>query len=599
MNKLTTTTFAVTFAAFAILLLLLPTPPVTLGDAAADSAVIIDSVRVFDGEELRGPTTLVLANGRVAAIGDDAKRPAGARVIDGRGKTALPGLIDAHTHSYGTGLSDALRFGVTTHLDMFTDPATIGDMGRDRESVAKSDSAALFSAGMLATVDGGHGTQFGVDVEGLTGPEHAAAWVAARKAEGSDYIKLAYIPNTRDLPTLDLATARAVIEAAHAEGLMAVAHISTEAAALELLDAGIDGFVHVFADVEVSDAFIDRALEAGVFVIPTLSVIARADGKRLSEALIDDEHLGPYLTAAQQGSLAGDFGGPYPGFSLDIAQHNVGRLHAAGIPILAGSDAPNPGTAYGVTLHQELALLVEAGLSATDALNAATRGPAAVFATAGRGELKAGARADLVLVAGDPSTDILATRAIAAVFRNGYELERAATADAPAGDAMPTLLGDFETGVDAPEGFVWTQTTDSMMGGSSEASLAHTGEGAGGSAGALAVTADVYLDFPYPWAGAYLALYPEGRTGDLSPFAAIEFDVRGTAASYRLMLFASDQFGAPPTATFAVDADWTHVSLPLERFAGFKAEQFTGLAISTPMEAGHFEFEIDNVTLVQ
>ena len=78
----------------------------------------------------------------------------------------------------------------------------------------------------------------------------------------------------------------------------------------------------------------------------------------------------------------------------------------------AGTDAPNSGTAHGASLHGELQLLVEAGLTPTEALAAATSAPAAAFHLTDRGRIAPGLRADLVLVEGDPTADILQTRAI-------------------------------------------------------------------------------------------------------------------------------------------------------------------------------------------
>ena len=138
-------------------------------------------------------------------------------------------------------------------MDMFTAPAELQDP-EQRAGYEEINEAALFSAGMLATVEGGHGTQYGVPVDVLTAPADAADWVSARKAEGSDFIKLVYMPTHPRVPSLDLATASAVIDAARAQGLTVVAHISRHEDAEALVDAGIDGFVHIFADREISDS---------------------------------------------------------------------------------------------------------------------------------------------------------------------------------------------------------------------------------------------------------------------------------------------------------------------------------------------------------
>lgn len=102
-----------------------------------------------------------------------------------------------------------------------------------------------------------------------------------------------------------------------------------------------------------------------------------------------------------------------------VLLQNVRKLHAAGLPLLAGSDAGNPGTAHGPSLHHELAMLVEAGLSPLEALRSATSVPARHFDIAERGCLTAGCRADLLLIDGNPLEDIRHTVRIDAVWKNG------------------------------------------------------------------------------------------------------------------------------------------------------------------------------------
>jgi imidazolonepropionase-like amidohydrolase len=106
------------------------------------------------------------------------------------------------------------------------------------------------------------------------------------------------------------------------------------------------------------------------------------------------------------------------------AEANVRCLANAGVTLLAGTDAPNPGTVYGESLHRELELLVKCGLSPAQALSAATAEPARVFDLADRGRIAPGKRADLLLVTGDPLTDITATRAIERIWRAGIPCDR-------------------------------------------------------------------------------------------------------------------------------------------------------------------------------
>src|SRR5579864_7436229 len=99
---------------------LLPTPPSPPGKSVSNSFAI-SSVRVFDGSQTLEGVDVLVEDGLIKAMGKDIVIPSGVRLIDGRGKTLLPGLIDAHVHSFGPSRQDALRFGVTTELDMFTD----------------------------------------------------------------------------------------------------------------------------------------------------------------------------------------------------------------------------------------------------------------------------------------------------------------------------------------------------------------------------------------------------------------------------------------------------------------------------------------------
>src|SRR5262249_39948733 len=105
----------------------------------------------------------------------------------------------------------------------------------------------------------------------------------------------------------------------------------------------------------------------------------------------------------------------------------LASLVRAGVEILAGTDANNPGTAHGASLHDELSLLVQDGLAnATAALTAATSAPARRFGLTDRGRVAPGLRADLLLVDGDPTTRIADTRRIVAVWKHGLRMDRAA-----------------------------------------------------------------------------------------------------------------------------------------------------------------------------
>ena len=169
---------------------------------AAAPPTLIRDVAVFDGNQRFAKRNVLLADGKIADPDFRGKTPAGARVVDGAGKTLLPGLIDAHVHAF-QGQDDPLLFGVTTQLDMFAPVAATATV-RDRMKAGTNAGAAdIFTAGILATVPGGHGTEYGLVIPTLTKPEEAEAWVVARIAEGSDYIKIIDEPRHREAPDAD------------------------------------------------------------------------------------------------------------------------------------------------------------------------------------------------------------------------------------------------------------------------------------------------------------------------------------------------------------------------------------------------------------
>ncbi|MEO7251626.1 MAG: hypothetical protein ABIW30_03340, partial [Arenimonas sp.] len=240
---------------------------------------LIRDARVFDGSQLLPRASVHVRNGLIVAVGPDLAVPEGAQVIEAAGRTLLPGLIDAHVHSWGESRRDALRFGVTTELDMFSDYHQLPAARRERVSLAVTDRADLWSAGTLATTPGGHGTEYGIAIPTLSTPIEAVAWVAARKQEGSDYIKIVredlHVYHTpRRMPTLDAATSAALVTAAHQQGLLAVVHVSAQEDARQMLREGADGLVHVFQDQPADAAFVALARERHAFVVPTLTVIA-------------------------------------------------------------------------------------------------------------------------------------------------------------------------------------------------------------------------------------------------------------------------------------------------------------------------------------
>ena len=485
-------------AVFTGVLATLPVPEAAEGPAGGvpeETFAIVD-VTAFDGEAFRQGWDVWVEDGRIRHAGPRLDLPEDLRRVDGRGHTLIPGLVDGHVHSFLSTLGDALRFGVTTVLDQSTDPAFAAAMRPARGEVARGTGADLFSAGMTATAPDGHGTQYGVPVETLTGPDEAAEWVRARKAEGSDWIKIIYEDGSAfdmEIPSLDGETVAAVIAAAHAEGLAAVVHVSTLETALEAMAFGADGLVHVWRDEVVSEEDARRFAEADIFVVPTLSVMVSADDPAVAELVRETDEA--MLSPIQRQTLAGRFtGGLAEGG--EVAMENVRRLRAAGVRLVAGTDAPNPGTGAGISMHGELRLLARAGMGSAEALAAATSVAADAFGVAERGRIAEGHLADLVLVRGDLEEDVSRSHDIAAIWKDGYLVDRAVGSGGAAAQAeiapapAETLVADFEDGFEASFG-AWDVTTDQLTGGSSSADVAVRD-------GALVVTGEIAPESPSP-----------------------------------------------------------------------------------------------------
>lgn len=381
------------------------------------------NVRLFDGEVVHPRTTVLVSSDRIVGVGEGLEIPEGAQAVAGEGFTLLPGLLDAHAHPDDEGdLEQALRLGVTTELVMGGDPAFSRRM---QQVSSQGKRAEMFSAGQPLTVHGGHGTQF-ADLPTVARGESVESSVEARFAAGSQFLKIIY---DHYLPTLRISQIQEAVRVANRHHKLSVIHIATPEEATDGVYAGVGGVVHLWWKGPEPMPFDTLRLmaERGVFLTPTLTLVFSVCGATRGPALLNDPLLSPYLGPKAKAILRARFGF-MPPECIDI----LGRVrvaHSHGVPILAGTDSGVPGVAHGASLHEELALLVEAGLSPIEALKSATSAPSEHFHIEDRGRIKAGKLADLVLVAGNPTENILETRRIAGVWKSGVFVERKKSTD--------------------------------------------------------------------------------------------------------------------------------------------------------------------------
>lgn len=596
------------FTRLAILLAATATPAVA-------QPTLIRNVAVFDGEKSVGRRSVLIDGSRIANADHRGKAPSNARIVDGTGKTLLPGLIDAHVHAFDA-QADPLLFGVTTQLDMFAAPPMIADVRARMKAGKNSGTADLYSAGILATAPKGHGTQFGFPIPTLTAPADADAWVAARVAEGSDYIKIVDEPGSarRPLATLDRPTIKALIVAAHKRGKLAVVHAQSLAAATHAIEAGADGLVHLFADKDGGATFAALAKKRGAFIIPTYAVLEAFHGRSGSATLLDHPAIGGLLSKQATTTVRQTMGTDRSA-KLDATEAaNISALAKAGVPILAGTDAGNPGLWYGLSVHRELVLLVKAGLTPAQALTAATAAPAKAFRLTDRGRIAKGLKADLLLVNGDPATTIAAVHDIAEIWKDGQSAnalrdarraQLAAAPVAPPAIALPAdgRIGLFsaesgKAGMKAPFGAGWMISTDSFVGGSSTVALA-IGESMPGGQPALVMTGEIKPGAIASWAG--VAFSPGAQPfqpGNLSAATALRFWARGEGGLFVVMGFSEAGGQMPSVQPFAAGTEWREVTVRFDALRNFDATGTTNLLIGASSKPGPFRLEIADVRLV-
>ncbi|GAC1348213.1 MAG: amidohydrolase family protein [Ktedonobacteraceae bacterium] len=359
-------------------------------------AIAITQVKVFDGKALTNERTVVIDNGVIS------EATTADKTVDGQHGTLLPGFIDSHVHLMSVAdLEHGTQWGCTTMLDMGSPAMRLTDSLRHRKGLADirgSGNPASAPEGMQTTKMGFPASS------AVTGPADAGRFVADRVLEGADYIKV-IVEDTRRMGSaaLDVATIAALVEAAHEAGLKVIAHVTTLAALINAADAGVDILTHAPLDADVDDILVRSLVTRGIVSVPTLTMMRAVAS--LAERL------------------------PTHGAAINYAHARamVSALHLAGVTILAGTDSnsapasPAP-IQHGESFHEEVGLLVEAGLTPVEALRSATVVPAEFFGFTDRGVIEAGRRADLLLIDGDPTQDIATTRAIRGIWVAGVKV---------------------------------------------------------------------------------------------------------------------------------------------------------------------------------
>lgn len=445
-------------------------------EPAGPESVAIKAVTVIDVRSgARQKRDILIRDGRIAELraAGRLRPPKNARIVDGAGQYAIPGLWDMHVHL----THEAVFADRILTLYLANGVTSLRDTGGPIDAVVAVRKAAndgpgpaprVFIAGPV--IDGA--PQVRTETSALVEtPAQAVALIDSLAARGVDFIKAYEMLRPEALT--------AIIERAHHHGLSVTGHIPLRTTTLGALDAGLDGIEHLrgmefdcareparlladrvhlmdqhaaekgmqlrrrvhasvrpgaFAsqDPAACAELIRKFVEKGTWHTPTLHIVAfrslgfhadpawRAEWQYLPAELrpVWRERLADYTDESryEEWRTHGDW-----------AIATVRQMHAAGVRILAGTDSPGLVFMPGFTLHDELVALVRAGLPPLAALQAATLEPARYFRVErDAGSIEPRKLADIVLLAADPLADIANTRRITAVIAKGRVYDRAA-----------------------------------------------------------------------------------------------------------------------------------------------------------------------------
>ncbi len=424
----------------------------SLGGVAAAETVVLDHATVFDGtgSAPRTDQALVMTDGRISWVGPSRRRPAAKRatVTDLRGKFLMPGLIDSHVHlGLVNGVDQSFTkyydranveeqlklyaaYGVTSVYTLGTDGDLIHQVIADQRRAGRIDMARAYTAGRGVVYKGSYGGVPGLE-QSVATPAEATAMVRRETAKGDDFVKLWMDDEFGTVASrMPYEVSTAVIDAAHAAGKKAAAHIFYYDNAAELAREGVDVFMH-----QVRDRVADPALTAAMKRRGTwqlASTLSREASFTYTLLPFVDEPffargVAPSTIATlksrerQQKLGASPLFPKYPPV-LRNAMASLAAEAKAGVRYGMGTDSGPTARFPGYFAHWELELMVKAGLTPLQALTAATGTNAGFLRENESGVLKPGKWADLLVLDRDPTRDIRNTRAIHAVYVAGRKV---------------------------------------------------------------------------------------------------------------------------------------------------------------------------------
>lgn len=586
--------------------------------------LLLKNARIVDPAAQQITTgAIVIRNGAIAEVLPAAPESFNGTVLDLAGKWVIPGLNDMHVHSFGNvapksqmqllGTEESARVmlycGVTGFLDLFSSEDEILAL-RNRQRTSGLLAADIYCSGPILTCPGGHGTEYGIPTRVMRNPEEAVKMVDELAAKKPDVVKISYDHGYEQMPSIDRPTMEAAVKAARRHGIKTVVHIGNWNDALEAVNAGASSITHIYHRGVVPDTVVAAMKQNGVYLIPTLAVendllnfyrqpeilkrplLSEVASASLIDAYSDssklERRLKEWLAVQRHGEK-------------DIFT-SVTNLDAANVEILAGTDAGNPGTFQGYSLHRELELLVKGGLTPWEALAAATTKAGAFL---GREfNIRPGAVANLVVLDASPIDDIVNTQKIASVIYRGKVVDRKELLHPTTQPWTIALLDNFDKGAGpigpSISGGEWIINLDSAWGGSSTAKSYR-------EKGTLHVEGTLGPRKGMPGiAGVALVLDSTGAARDVSAYDGVRITIKATKGSLSMKLITKGVKNYDyHAAAIENKKGFQTIEIPFSQFRQqwsaqmpWTGKDVQGIAIwATSFNADKFEFTIDSIEL--